>query len=310
MLENETTWRQVLGPDWQEARAKRDWKGLPQVHDHVARLMTGRTQGEGGHWLNWTRDRHLLPLRQRLGRDLSLVSFGCGPGGIEEAILRHGQWPLERIALREYDTALLAEAERKLAPFPLRKDFATFDFDEPPAVTEEFDVVFFCHAIHHCTDLERFLPYLNRVVSPEGLIVGLDYFGPPRLQMDLEPRRLAEEIFACLPPNLRRNLAGAGEVEDRLRIPTIEAVACWDRTEAPRSADLRSMLFSAFDVLEVLPMGGTLLRTLLADRAGNFMSESDLAILNLLMLIERTMIEARAINSDDLYFVLRRSDRI
>lgn len=307
-----TTWRQVLDPDWAEKRRILDWKGIPPVHDYVARLMTGRSMAERGSWLDWTLDRHLAPLRQRLGRDLSLASFGCGPGGIEEAILRDGRWPLAKITLYEYDAALLQDAERKIAPFPLESEFLAFDFDRPPPVDRSFDVVFFCHALHHCTDLERFLPFLNRIVAPHGLILGLDYFGPPRLQMDRDARRLADEIFACLPPHLRLNLREepAGRVDERLTLPTIPAVAGYDPSEAPRSADLRSMLFSAFDVVEVLPMGGTLLRNLLADRAGNFRSEGDMAILNLTMMIERLAIETRLVASDDLYFVVKPTDRI
>lgn len=310
--EGETTWRQVLDPDWEDKRRVLDWKGLPRVHDYVARLMTGRSMAERGSWLDWTLDRHLAPLRERLGRDLSLASFGCGPGAIEQAILSQGNWPLSKITLYEYDAALLEDARRKIAPFPLDSEFLAFDFNHPPAIDRSFDVVFFCHSLHHCADLERFLPYLNRIVSPDGLILGLDYFGPPRLQMDRDARRLADEIFAYLPANLRLNLKAEqdGQVDARLRLPTIPAVASYDPSEAPRSADLRSMLLSAFDVVEVLPMGGTLLRNLLADRAGNFRSESDMAILDLTMMIERLAIETRLVASDDLYFVLKPTDRI
>ena len=312
IVEGQTTWRQVLDPDWEARRRVLDWKGLPQVHGYVAQLMTGRTLDERGSWLDWTLDRHLAPLRQRLGRDLSLASFGCGPGGIEEAILRQGNWPLSKITLYEYDSALLEDAQRKIAPFAIESEFLTFDFNHPPVVDRSFDVVFFCHSLHHCADLERFLPFLNRIVSPDGLILGLDYFGPPRLQMDRDARRLADEIFAYLPPHLRLNLKAEhdGRVDDRLTLPTIPAVAGYDPSEAPRSADLRSMLFSAFDVVEVLPMGGTLLRNLLADRAGNFRSGGDLAILNLTMMIERLAIETRLIASDDLYFVVKPTNRI
>jgi SAM-dependent methyltransferase len=312
ILEGETTWRQVLDPDWDAKRRILDWKGLPQVHNYVAQLMTGRNLAERGMWLDWTLDRHLTPLRQRLGHDLSLASFGCGPGGIEEAILRDGGWPLRKITLYEYDEALLQDARRKIQAFPIESEFLAFDFNHPPAVDRSFDVVFFCHALHHCSDLERFLPFLNRIVSPGGLILGLDYFGPPRLQMDREARRLAEAIFASLPSHLRVNLKAerVGQVDERLTLPTIQSVASYDPSEAPRSADLRSMLFSAFDVVEVLPMGGTLLRNLLADRAGNFQSEGDRAVLDLMMMIERLAIETRLIASDDLYFVVKPTDRI
>jgi SAM-dependent methyltransferase len=312
IVEGETTWRQVLEPDWDAKRRVLDWKGIPQVHDYVAKLMTGRSLAERGMWLDWTLDRHLAPLRQRLGRDLSLASFGCGPGGIEEAILRDGGWPLQKITLYEYDEALLEDARRKITAFPIESEFLAFDFNHPPAVDRRFDVVFFCHALHHCSDLERFLPFLNRIVSPDGLILGLDYFGPPRLQMDREARRLADEIFAALPAHLRVNLKAepAGQIDERLTLPTIQAVASYDPSEAPRSADLRSMLFSAFDVVEILPMGGTLLRNLLADRAGNFHADGDRAILDLMMMIERLAIETRLIASDDLYFVVKPTDRI
>ncbi|WP_375462398.1 class I SAM-dependent methyltransferase [uncultured Methylobacterium sp.] len=310
--EGETTWRQVLDADWTERRRVLDWKGIPAVHEYVSRLMTGRSMANRGSWLAWTLDHHLAPLRQRLGRDLSLASFGCGPGAIEEVILREGHWPLAKITLYEYDEALLAEARTRIAPYPVEAEFLSFDFNHPPVVDRSFDVVFFCHALHHCMDLERFLPFLNRIVSPDGLIVGLDYFGPPRLQMDRDARRLADEIFAYLPAHLRLNLKEeqSGRVDERLVLPTIPAVASYDPSEAPRSADLRSMLFSAFDVVEILPMGGTLLRNLLADRAGNFRSEDDMAILNLTMMIERLAIETRMIASDDLYFVVRPSNRI
>ena len=90
----------------------------------------------------------------------------------------------------------------------------------------------------------------------------------------------------------------------------IKDVKDFDHTEAPRSSDLRALLFSTFPVIEKLPMGGTLLRHLLAQRAGNFQTESDFSILKLLFIIERELIISNRIQSDDLFFVLNKSSRL
>ena len=238
-----------------------------------------------------------------------MVSFGCGAGVIEQAVLRRG-WPIGRIVCREYDAALLGRARDNLQGLCPDQEFQQFDFNNPEAVGfEAFDVAFFAHSMHHCTNLERFLPFLNRVVTPDGVILGLDYFGPSRLQVTHETRQLLDEIFASFPEHLRVNLQ-TREAEPALRIDTPAEVARADPSEAPRSADLRSLLFSSFAVQEVSPMGGTLLRTLLARRAGNFRSVGDHCILKLLMILERELIRSGRLLSDNLYFVLGRSDRL
>jgi SAM-dependent methyltransferase len=311
-----STWRQALDENWDEIRSLTDWMGLPAMHDHVAELHTGAARSIGGDWVDHSMIRHLNPLAQRLAakdgnpdRKLSMVSFGCGTGQIEEAVLKRG-WPVERIICREYDTALLDRARENIAGLCREQDFQQFDFNQPEGVGyETFDIAFFCHSMHHCTDIERFLKFLNRVVKPDGLIVGLDYFGPPRLQVTYDVKRLIDEIFESFPEHLRFNLQ-TREVEPAFSVDTIEAVERADPSEAPRSSDLRSLLFSAFPVREVSPMGGTLLRPLMAQRAGNFRSDSDHCVLKLLMMLERELIKSGRLTSDNLYFALERSDRL
>lgn len=311
-----STWRQVLADNWEEMRALTDWMGIPAMHDHVAELHTGHPRSVGGDWVDHSLHRHLNPLMERLaardgvpGRRLSMVSFGCGTGQIEQAALSRG-WPVGRIVCREYDPALLARARDNLQGLCPDQEFQQFDYNNPEAVGDEaFDVAFFCHSMHHCTDIERFLPFLNRVVAPDGVILGLDYFGPSRLQITHETKRMLDEIFEAFPEHLRVNLL-TGEAEPALVIDTAAQVARADPSEAPRSADLRSLLFSAFPVREASPMGGTLLRTLLARRAGDFRSAGDHCILKLLMMLERELIRSGRLSSDNLYFVLGRSDRL
>lgn len=311
-----STWRQVLAENWEEMRSLTDWMGIPAMHDHVAELHTGHPRSVGGDWVDHSLHRHLNPLAERLaardgipGRLLSMVSFGCGTGQIEQAALSRG-WPVGRIVCREYDAALLARARDNLTGLCPDQEFQQFDYNNPEAVGfEAFDVAFFCHSMHHCTDIERFLPFLNRVVAPDGVILGLDYFGPSRLQVTYETKRLLDEIFESFPEHLRVNLL-TRQVEPAFVIDTAAQVARADPSEAPRSADLRSLLFSSFPVQEASPMGGTLLRSLLARRAGNFRSAGDRCILQLLMILERELIRSGRLPSDNLYFVLGRSGRL
>ncbi len=208
------------------------------------------------------------------------------------------------------DAALLDRARENLAGLCPDQEFQQFDYNNPEAVGDEtFDVAFFCHSMHHCTDIERFLRFLNRVVAPDGVVLGLDYFGPSRLQVTYETKRLLDEIFEAFPEHLRFNLV-TGEVEPNFVVDTMSEVARADPSEAPRSADLRSLLFSSFPIQEVSPMGGTLLRSLLGRRAGNFRSASDHCILKLLMVLERELIRSGRLSSDNLYFVLGRSERL
>jgi SAM-dependent methyltransferase len=275
--------------------------------------MTGTRQD----WIDYAREFHLFPLLRRLveagvkkpGDGLSLISFGCGTAEIEKAMFDRG-WPISKIALREFDAKLLRGAEQLFAPAEIEKSFEFFDFNNPVSTGETYDVVFFCHSIHHAQNLESFLPYVNGLLNEHSLIVGLDHFGPVRMQTEPDVRAILERIFHALPARLRRNLAKDGEIEDRFPGFNMAELIKNDPTEGPRTSDLRTLLFSLFTIVEVLPMGGTIVAPLLAFRAGNFVTEDDLAILEMIFVLEEQLIRARAIKSDDLFFVLRRSDRL
>jgi hypothetical protein len=198
-----------------------------------------------------------------------------------------------RIVCREYDQALLDRARANLQGLRPDQEFQQFDYNQPEAAGyEAFDVAFFCHSMHHCADIERFLTFLNAVIARDSVILGLDYFGPSRLQVTYEVKPLLDEVFESFSELLRLNLL-TGEVEPSFIVSAIDEMKPADPSEAPRSSDLRSLPFSTFPVHEVSPMGGTLLRPLLANRAGNFRNAADHCIpvdhciLKLLMVLHR-----------------------
>ncbi len=315
-----TATRTTLSEDWQERQKQVDWMHAPLMPEYVNRLVAGRDLHTGGHWALHARDSHLQPLAERVAAldperadGLSMLSLACGSGHIEEFLLSSFDWPIARFVGLEHDVELLAAARGRFAEVSrCTSEFHPFDFNQLPESFGRFDVVFTCHSIHHCTDLEGLLGFINRSLEPGGIVLGIDFFGPTRFQIEPEVAQILDQLFAALPPHLRRNLTEGGVVEDVLHRPTIAEVHAADPSESVRSSDLRTLLFSSFPILDMKPMGGTLLRWLLQHRAGNFDPEnsSDLCIIQLLQILERKLIENREIRSDDLFFVLGRSDRV
>lgn len=86
-------------------------------------------------------------------------------------------------------------------------------------------------------------------------------------------------------------------------LPTIRSVQAIDPSEAVRSADIVPLLHQYFDIIELKPLGGSILQFLLADIAGNFQDEAGEQLLNMLFAIEDTLIETGELQSDFAYIV-------
>ncbi|MGH6864319.1 MAG: hypothetical protein ACRECN_08655, partial [Methylocella sp.] len=133
-MDEKTVWREMADENYAINRQRVDWTGIPQVHDYMAELMTGRRQDQRGGWVLHTLDKHLTPLvqsgRAQYQDGVSFVTFGCGPALIEKALIENG-WPIKKIVCREYDAALRHAAEANLTDFPIEKSFEFFDFNDP-----------------------------------------------------------------------------------------------------------------------------------------------------------------------------------
>lgn len=303
-MSQKTATRATLSPAWVAQQAQVDWMAAPNMAEYVNKLVSGRSLSDAGHWALHALRGHVAPLAGRRG-GLSMLSLGCGDGHIEAALIHQFGWPVTRLAGYEYDEALRQAATARFAGQGPDATFAFFDFNNPPP-TAPVDIVFCCHALHHAFDIERTLAFIAASMHAESLFIGIEYLGPTRFQIEYDVLPYIRELFAMLPPELRRNLARGGMIEDVFTPPTLDEVRGADPSESVRSSDLRTLLLSGFDIVEVKPMGGTLLRWLLQYRAGNFRHDEPdhVAIATLLQMIERQMIERGQIRSDDLFFVL------
>lgn len=310
-----TATRETQTQGWVDLNARIDWMVAPGMADYVNSLVSGRPLAEGGHWGLHALHRHIAPLAKRQGVGLSMLSLGCGDAHIEAALIQQFGWPVTRMVGLEYDSVLRQAAVARFADIGgVEASFTFFDFNHLPqrTVEERYDIVFCCHALHHATDLEGVLAFVNNMMAEKGRFIGIEYLGPTRFQIEYDVLPYIQALFALLPTELRRNLAKGGVVEEQFRAPTIAEVRGADISESIRSSDLRTLLLSSFPIEELKPMGGTLLRWLLQYRAGNFRhdDENHVTIIRLLQTIERQMIECRQIRSDDMFFVLSRSNRL
>lgn len=299
-----SAWRKLEDPRWDEIRRALDWMSAPGMHAYVSGFFP---TADG--WVDHARRRVLEPLRAVVAaerrRGIRLLSLGSGNGSVDAACMERG-WPVDEYHVAEYDDQLLAAAAERLRAqgragrvVPQRLDFeALAELD-----LGQFDAIFFCHSLHHCADIEGLLDFLRRSLPPHGVVFGADYFGGARLQPDVDVLPLLRSLYAALPDRVKVNLA-TGEFEPEYRLPELRAVMAHDPSEAPRSGDLRSLFLAQFRELETIPMGGTLLRPLLAMRAGNFLDadETTGSLLQLLCVFERELIRSGRIRSDDLFF--------
>jgi SAM-dependent methyltransferase len=313
-----TATRSTLADAWKSNNLLLDWMHAPGAANSVNKMVSGKDLPLG-HWAQYAKERHIIPLLQRLRASgslqdgLSMVSLGCGSGHIEKSLITDFGWPVNMLQGLEYDSALRADAQRRFSGLnDLPSAFDFFDFNSSMHCDRKYDVVFCCHSIHHATNLEFFLPVLNGLMRDDSIFIGIDFFGPTRFQIEPEVKNIIRKLDHMLPSNLRLDLRESPPRESMVSFPSIAEVIAADITESPRSSDLRNLLFSNFPIIDIKSMGGTILRWLLQYRAGNFdhHSPEHRCIANLLFYIEELLIEQKMVRSDDLFFVLGRSDSL
>lgn len=303
-----TASRAALGATFLADRKRLDWMHVPGMGTYVNSMVSGRSPNNGGHWATYAAQKHVIPLSEKLGRPLRMASFGCGASRVERGLVATHGWPISDYFALEYDAALRSKGEEHFSSLP-HVNFRTsfFDFNDTHLGPHEtFDIVFAHHGIHHATNVEGLLRYINSSMEPHSLFIGSEFFGPTRFQVAWETREIIDELDRALPDELRKNLR-TNEVRG-VKYATLSDME-YDPSESARSADLRVMLFANFPVIDMKPMGGTLLRWLLQYRAGNFDPSNAYhrSIAALLIHIERDLICRGAIQSDDLFFVVGKS---
>jgi SAM-dependent methyltransferase len=274
------------------------WQSHPLTLRHINRLISG---DERVDWLTYTKQR-FFP--EPVGPGLSL---GCGHGTVEREAIALGI--CETFVGLDISQAALDVAARDAESAGLgdRIDYRRADLNIAELDRDSYDVVFAVQALHHVDDLEHLFDQIAASLRPGGLLVVNEYVGPARFQWLDKTQDVMNRILELLPEQYRVNPRN-GFVKERIERAPADEIARVDPSESIRSDEIMELLRSRFDVLYDAYFGGTINQFLLADIAANFDDDDpkDVAILDLISLLEELLVAERVLPSDFAYVVVSR----
>ncbi|WP_295708269.1 class I SAM-dependent methyltransferase [uncultured Brevundimonas sp.] len=276
-----------------ETATRSAWTQNPQVAEEIYLRMTGQP----GFWLEWLFTQGMSPVER-------LLSIGCGDGSHELAIARRNF--AHHVTAFDASPVAIQLASRQAAEEALAIDFQVRlfeDFVSAPGSEAVFDAVLFSGSLHHVTDVEGMLSSVRHVLRPGGRIIVNEYVGPC---YQLYPQRQVEivnRVLDSLPLAFRMG------VDDRLALPTMEAIIANDPTEGVRSALIPLLLPLYFRETYRRDVGGALLHPLFGylngDRINDGSPESR-ATVHMLIALERELTHAGVLAHDFMFGIYQR----
>jgi ubiquinone/menaquinone biosynthesis C-methylase UbiE len=118
-----------------------------------------------------------------------VLEIGGGSGAMAAQLV--ARYPDIRMVVTDFDDAMVAAAENRLAPFGDRVAAQRADATGLPFEGGSFDTVLSFVMLHHVIEWERAIAEAVRVLRPGGLLVGYDLLaaGPNRLVHRLDDSR-------------------------------------------------------------------------------------------------------------------------
>ena len=283
------------GDDWQGLF----WQSYVLTQRNINRAISGEPDE---NWLAFTKRRFF---RRSGGIGLSL---GCGYGILEREALRLkicNRFDAFDISPEAVEVAQRAAEQ---AGYGDRIAYDARDLNQIELERSRYDSVFAIQTLHHIEALERMLDEIRLSLRPEGLFVVNEYVGPARFQFPDDHLPLMNNLLSALPQSHLRSRR-SGRLKTEVKRPPAEEVYKVDPSESVRSDEIMGLIEERFEIVYRADFGGTLLQHVLSDIAGNFDPDDprDVALVDLVCLYEKTLIDTGVLQSDFVYLVARRA---
>lgn len=110
-----------------------------------------------------------------------VLEIGAGSGAMAARLLT--QYPALTMVATDYDARMIAQARKRLSPFPGRATVQQVHAAKLPFDDDRFDVVLSFAMLHHVGDWEGAVREALRVLRPGGRFVGYDALDGPLVRL-------------------------------------------------------------------------------------------------------------------------------
>ena len=234
------------------------------------------------------------------------LNLGCGGGDIE-------LYAKQKNMVRNFDSIDISPEAIRVAIERTSKEnlkglnFRACNINDFESSENKYDVVFAAASLHHFDKLEVVFEKVKTCLKKDGFFVYSEYVGPSRFQWTDEQLEIMNDIIKMLPSSFRIDHLQNGGVKEEIRRMSIQEMILMDPSEAIRSAEIIPLTEKNFRIVKRVDYGGTLLFMLLQGIIPNFKlsDPKDKSIFDLILYLERKLIESKVLSSDFAYVVAK-----
>lgn len=284
---------------WQHNESPpKNWWDIPQVNERINFLVTGDTSTS---IFEYAADKYLKSKKK-----LSAFSLCSGTGHNEINWAKTGCFS----KIEGFDLSpSRVEASNRLSASENVNSILSFRIENALDLelkSNSFDVIIADGALHHLTPLNDIISNLKSALKNNGLFILKDFVGPTRFQWTESQLKHVNTLLNELPEKYRLRW-DSNSIKTKHYKPGKLSMILSDPSEAVESSNILAVLESQFSLLELKPMGGTILQLAFNDIAHNFLNDDDETKewLNYCFNFEDKLLSSEAIQSDFVFAVYK-----
>lgn len=217
--------------------------------------------------------------------------------------------PIKNMTVYDLSAYSVGVGNKRAGEQNLPIQFEQVDLNEVKLKSGHYDLIFASNSIHHVENLENLFTQVNRALTPDGLFFCIDYMGPDYMQWTDSQLDIINRILAVFPDEFARNSLKEDVIDKTIQRIPLSCFQKSDPSEGCRASEIIGIIKENLEILELRPLGETLLYELLRGRIHNFddKDEKDSFILKLLTVFEHILIDYKILGSDFNFVAARKA---